>query len=220
MPAPIDLTGHTYNRLTVLKESMPAEYPRKWECLCICGVTKTILGASLRGGLTQSCGCLNKEILSLKGTSHGGSKSRLYSIWHNIKQRCGNSNHSGYSFYGALGITVYPDWNSFEPFQTWALESGYSENLTIDRKDGTKGYSPDNCRWEDKTVQARNQKKRNTNSSGYIGVSYIPRLNKYQAYLTVAYKKVNLGYFTDSKDASDARQKYIQENSLNGFNPN
>lgn len=218
MPAPIDLTGHTYNRITVLKESTPAEYPRKWECLCVCGTTKTILGGSLRSGLTQSCGCLNKEILSLKGTSHGGSKSRLYSIWHNMKQRCENPKHDSYSYYGALGIDVCAPWSTFEPFQTWALETGYSVALTLDREDGTKGYFPNNCRWADKTIQARNQKKRNTNSSGYTGVSYVPRLKKYQAYLTVNYKKVNLGMFSDINDAVAARQHYIQTNSLTGFN--
>jgi hypothetical protein len=137
-----------------------------------------------------------------------------------MKQRCENTNHNSYSYYGAAGITVYTDWKEFEPFQVWAIASGYSDGLTIDRIDGTKGYSPDNCRWESKTIQARNQKKRNTNTSGYVGVSYLPRFKKYQAYLTVEYKKINLGFFTDSKDASDARQKYIQENSLNGFNLN
>ena len=220
MPAPIDLTGHTYNRLIVLREITPAEYPRKWVCLCTCGTTKTILGASLRNGLTQSCGCLNKEILSLKGTSHGGSKSRLYSVWHGMKQRCENSNQTAYSYYGALGITVCPEWSTFEPFQTWALKSGYSEDLTIDRCDGTKGYQPDNCRWEDKTVQARNQKRRNTNTSGFVGVSYVARLNKYQGYLTVNYKKINLGMFSTAEEAQLARKQYITDNLLGGFTNN
>lgn len=218
MPAPIDLTGHTYNRLTVISESVPAEYPRKWLCQCVCGTIKTILGASIRNGLTQSCGCLNKEVLSEKGTLHGGSKTRLYSIWNNMKQRCENTNHTAYSYYGALGITVCPEWVSFEPFQLWALAAGYSDQLTIDRKDGTLGYSPVNCHWTNKTIQSRNQKKRNTNSSGHTGVSYVARLKKYQAYLTVDYKKINLGMYTDVIDAVKARQEYIQTNLLTGFN--
>lgn len=218
MPAPIDLTGHTYNRLTVISESVPAQYPRKWVCQCTCGTIKTILGASIRNGLTQSCGCLNKEILSKKGTSHGGSKTRLYSTWHSMKQRCENPNNDAYSYYGALGISVCPEWNEFQQFQIWAIDSGYSEQLTIDRRDGSKGYSPDNCRWENKTIQARNQKKRNTNSSGYTGVSYVARLKKYQAYITVDYKKINLGMFTDITNAVNARQQYIQTNLLTGFN--
>lgn len=135
-----------------------------------------------------------------------------------MKQRCENPKHDSYSYYGALGIDVCAPWSTFEPFQTWALETGYSVALTLDREDGTKGYFPNNCRWADKTIQARNQKKRNTNSSGYTGVSYVPRLKKYQAYLTVNYKKVNLGMFSDINDAVAARQHYIQTNSLTGFN--
>lgn len=217
MPAPIDLTGHTYSRLTVLRESTPATYPRKWECRCECGNTKTILGASLRGGLTQSCGCLNKERLSETHTVHGGHGTRLHSIWHNMKQRCQNENRDTFSYYGALGITICDEWTEFAPFQQWALASGYSEDLTLDRKDSSKGYSPNNCRWADRTTQARNQKIRSTNSSGYVGVSYLQRLDKYQAYLTLHYKKINLGYFTTAEEAANARKSYITSHQLKEF---
>lgn len=217
MPAPIDLTGHKYGRLTVLNESTPAAYPRKWDCLCECGNNKTILGASLRNGRTQSCGCLNKEQVTSASTIHGGHGTRMYRVWLNMKQRCGNVKHTAYSFYGALGITVCDEWQEFTGFQVWAVASGYLDSASIDRIDGTKGYSPDNCRWTTPTIQARNQKQRSTNTSGFTGVSFIPRLNKYQAYLTVNYKKVNLGYFTSAEEAASVRQNYIDSNSLEGF---
>lgn len=217
MPPPINLSGHVYGRLTVLAEVSPSTYPRKWICVCVCGAVKEILGASLRAGLTQSCGCLNKEILSAKGTSHGGSNTRLYGIWHNMKQRCENTKNDAYRYYGALGITVCEDWTDFAPFKEWAEGSGYSLDLTLDRINGSLGYCPKNCRWETKTIQARNQKKRSTNSSGYTGVSFVPRLNKYQAYLTVDYKKVSLGWFTSPEEAAIARQNYININALKGF---
>lgn len=217
MPAPIDLTGNVYNRLTVLNETVPTTYPRKWDCKCECGAYKSIIGSSLKTGATQSCGCLNKEILSAKGTVHGGSKSRLYSIWHNMKQRCGNPNHTAYSYYGELGTTVCTEWDTFVPFKDWAEASGYADDLSLDRKEGTKGYSPDNCRWTTLTIQSRNQKRRNTNTSGHVGVSYNPKISKYQAYLTVDYKKVNLGFFTEVNEAIEARATYILTNNLNGF---
>lgn len=217
MSAPIDLTGHTYGRLTVLHEAMPSAYPRRWVCRCACGTIKTILGASMRKGLTQSCGCLNKEILSKKGTIHGEYGSRLYSIWHNMKQRCENPNNTGYPYYGALGITVCSEWSEFAPFHAWAVATGYSDDYSIDRIDSSQGYFPDNCRWVNKTIQARNQKRRNTNSSGHTGVSYMPRLKKYEAYITVNYKKIKLGYFSDLGDAVAARAAYIADYQLTGF---
>ena len=38
----------------------------------------------------------------------------------------------------------------------WALSHGYRDDLTIDRIDYNKGYSPDNCRWVDMDVQNNN----------------------------------------------------------------
>lgn len=220
MPAPINLTGHVYKRLLVLYEELPATYPRKWVCRCDCGVIKTIIGASLRSGLTQSCGCLNREIVSKQGTLHGECTSRLYTIWANMKQRCENPKHTHYHYYGARGITVSADWATFIPFKDWAESAGYSLDFSIDRIDGNLGYSPSNCRWVNKTIQSRNQKVRNTNKSGYTGVSFVPRLAKYQAYLTVNYKKVNLGFFVNPEDAYAARTQYIASHNLLGFPTN
>lgn len=217
MPAPIDLTGHVYGRLTVVREKLPKSYPRLWECLCTCGTSKAILGASMRSGMTQSCGCLNKERVSAASTIHGLHGSPTYNTWHGMQQRCYNPNNHAYAFYGALGIGVCDEWADYPAFYQWAISNGYEEGLTLDRIEGTKNYCPDNCRWATKTTQARNQKMRNTNSSGFTGVSYVERLQKYQAYLTVNYKKISLGYFTDPAEAYKARQDYIQNNALQHF---
>lgn len=32
-------------------------------------------------------------------------------------------------------------------FREWLLSHGYNENLTIDRIESDKGYSPENCQW-------------------------------------------------------------------------
>lgn len=79
---------------------------------------------------------------------HGLSKTRLYRTWNNMKQRCYNPKNPNYASYGGRGITIYQEWlDDFQRFYDWAMANGYSDELTIDRIDGTKGYFPDNCRW-------------------------------------------------------------------------
>lgn len=89
---------------------------------------------------------------------------RIYSIWHNMKTRCYNTNAPNFKYYGGRGITMCYEWHyDFREFYKWALMNGYSENLTIDRIDNEKGYYPENCRWA--TVIEQNN---NTRANNYI----------------------------------------------------
>lgn len=64
MSKPIDLTGQTFGRFTVLKRSHNSKDGHAmWLCRCECGNERIVLGKCLRNGHTQSCGCLNKDII-------------------------------------------------------------------------------------------------------------------------------------------------------------
>lgn len=79
---------------------------------------------------------------------HGETGTRLYRIWNGMIRRCELFSSGSYKWYGAKGISVCSDWRrSYESFRDWAHENGYKENLTLDRIDGEKDYSPNNCRW-------------------------------------------------------------------------
>jgi Fic family protein len=84
------------------------------------------------------------------------SNTRLYGIWRGIKRRCLNPNYHHFKDYGGRGITICEEWQNYEPFAKWAIENGYSENLTIDRIDNDGNYEPLNCRWVDVYVQNNN----------------------------------------------------------------
>jgi hypothetical protein len=70
-------------------------------------------------------------------------------------QRCMNPNNSGYKWYGRKGITVCEEWRDFRNF--YADMGDPSPQQTIDRRDGTSGYSKDNCRWATMKEQAQNR---------------------------------------------------------------
>lgn len=54
-----DLTGKTFNRLTVLKRAENDSSGRaRWLCKCECGNQTTVASYSLTGNGTKSCGCI------------------------------------------------------------------------------------------------------------------------------------------------------------------
>lgn len=154
-----DLTGQKFGRLVVLARSGKTnDRHAAWLCRCDCGEEKVVSGVNLRRGITQSCGCLNKEINSQKVKTHGMTRTRLYEEWKGIKFRCYNPKCAEYDRYGGRGITICPEWlHSFESFRDWALANGYQDNLTIERKDNDGPYNPDNCQWITHKDQQRNR---------------------------------------------------------------
>lgn len=162
------LVGLRFHELTVLSEADPfvssGRTRRAWLCKCDCGTEKIIVGESLTGGNTKSCGCRRiREIKKQVGKSatHGHCRdfkvSPEYRSWSSMIQRCTNPNQKRYDRYGGRGIIVCERWMTFENFLT---DMGYRPSMkhSIDRypnKDGN--YEPANCRWATQSEQNRNR---------------------------------------------------------------
>lgn len=162
-----DLIGERFGRLIVIEENGRNKSRQKmWLCRCDCGNEKEVPTSYLTSGDTTSCGCYRKEC-ELKNLSkfwgkprtHGLSKTRIYQIWADMKDRCNNNKNQFYKNYGGRGIKVCDEWTTdFMNFYNWAMENGYKEELTIDRINVDGNYEPNNCRWATWKLQANNKR--------------------------------------------------------------
>ena len=84
-------------------------------------------------------------------------KTKIYSIWNEMRCRCQNPNDKNYKNYGLKGISVCDEWSDFRNFHSWAIGNGYIEGLSIDRINPYGNYEPENCRWITRGQQQRNR---------------------------------------------------------------
>lgn len=161
---------------------------------------------NIKSGTSKSCGCL-------VGVKHNLAYHRLYGIWVGMLGRCNNPNFGNYKYYGARGITVCEDWLKPKLFLDWC-DTTYIEGMSLDRIDNDKGYSPENCRWADKTTQALNKNIMKSNTSGYVGVHWCKIYKKWIATLRRDGKRIFIKATKDKEEAIRLRNEYIINNNL------
>jgi hypothetical protein len=157
----LKLTGKIFGRLVVDSENPIRTLSGiiQWNCTCECGSKTIVTGSNLVRNHTKSCGCLSKDAVISRNTTHGLSDSPEYGIWQAMIKRCTKPNDPAYSDYGGRGITVTDRWlNSFEAFYE-DMGPRPSPDHSIDREENDKGYYKENCRWVTRIEQANNTRR-------------------------------------------------------------
>lgn len=189
----IDLTGQRFGRLVVEARAPNEGRGSAWACLCDCGKSSVVRSASLRGGLTASCGCLGIERRAAAckasnrrhGHTVGGQSTKTYGTWQNMLRRCRDPQSTGFQYYGAKGISVCDRWTSFENFIEDMGEAPIGKSL--DRIDPRGNYEPGNCRWATNKQQANN--KTNNRRIEFDGLSLT--LSEWSDRLRIPLKRVS-----------------------------
>jgi hypothetical protein len=164
MPRKLIPPGTPFTRLTVLRRGADrilanGRRVSTSDCLCECGTEVTVPNSYLRSRWTQSCGCLDRDVLIARSTKHGHSKrnaqSRIYLVWSAMLRRCRNENVREFPRYGGRGITYFQEWSRFESFLEF-MGPG-KKGWTIHRVDTDAGYFPENMVWATMKFQCRHK---------------------------------------------------------------
>lgn len=197
-----DISGKKFGMVTVLDDYVINNKRIYWYCKCDCGKIFLRRSDIVSRGDLKSCGCYrnyNNKVISMK---HGdGSRNskyhRLYVCWQSMKERCYNSNNIQFKDWGGRGIKVCDQWREdYTTFKEWALNNGYQDDLTLDRKNVNKSYSPENCRWITKIEQNKNTRK--CKHIEYNGKLYTPP--ELGRLFGISANKVRYWLFTKNKD--------------------
>jgi len=209
------------NRLTLIKDlgcikpKPTSNYKKRYGLYkCSCGNELTVAITAVKNNHTRSCGCLRKEVSKDTLTTHGLRNHRIYDFWKNMMYRCYGKNYTHKQHYRDKGIKVCIRWHNVDNFIK-DMDITYFDGASLDRVDNNSGYSKDNCRWTNKSIQSQNTNKiRINNTSGYRGVTLEKRTGKFYARITVKNKAKQLGTFDTKIEAAKAYDRYVKDNNL------
>lgn len=230
-----DLTGMVFGRLTVLKQTedyiiASGKHYAQWLCECSCDDHNTVVvsASNLKSGHSTSCGCIPKELAAKRfvGNTYGRQNKKG-----NIKDLSGAF---GVLWSSNTNEEVYFDLEYADKIAEhtwWIAKNGYptatinNQNIPMHVFLGFKWHDHQNQNKLDNRKSnlrpcTRQENQRNcsvskNNTSGFTGVVWDERRQKWIAQIAVDYKNINLGRFISKDDAIrtrlQAEAKYFGE---------
>lgn len=218
--------GDKFDLLTVVSRAEDdvgnngAKYA-KYLCSCECGGTKVVRESYLKNGYVKSCGCLKKvdkvkkkytvtkenefilvdDIAIVKLTNCDEYMLCDRKIWEDARKHIWRIDDHGYA-----SANIKSKNTRFHVY--YYKEDG----KVIDHIDRDKlNNLSSNIRNVDRRTNNINVSKKKSNTTGYKGVSFDKRRNKFYSYINYESKKRKfLGYYDTAEEASLAREKAEQ----------
>lgn len=232
-----DLIGRRFGKLIVVSRNYGKQkevynhtnrYAAYWNCRCDCGNTVVVSSSNLQNKTnpTTSCGC-HKKFISHKqkntkenewifdgdvviGITSAGDKFLIdKEDFDKVKNYCWRREKRGY---------IIANSRNGENKIVWIhriIMSVTDEQILVDHKSWDKSDNrKTNLRLATKSQNNINIKRKSNNTSGYTGVTYNKRSNKYIARISKDNKRIFLGSFDSIEEAIKARHE--AEISLHG----
>jgi hypothetical protein len=92
----------------------------------------------------------------IHGHARRGKISPTFRSWNGMVNRCTSPTSDHWAQYGGRGITVCDRWLKFENFLADLGER--PDGKTLERRNNSEGYNPDNCGWASRKTQNRNRR--------------------------------------------------------------
>ena len=146
-----------------------------------------------------------------KGWPHTGLAKENpveYYTYRAMLSRCFNKNNPSSKHYLGRGISVTDNWLGKDGFKTFLQDMGNrpGKGYSLDRIDGNKGYSKENCRWATWITQEGNR----CNSNEIVGVSKHNQNGGWEAYISVNGVR-HMRCFRNRDDAIKQRREWERE---------
>lgn len=228
-----DLTGRVFGMLTVIKQADDYVCPNgkheaQWWCQCECGSKPVVVrGNYLKSGHTKSCGCLQ-----IKTVSETNSRTNTYEL--NLIDEYGEY---GVGYCNNSGNQFYFDMEDYELIKNYCWtdhvrkKDGYHSLKALIR--GTKkeikmhqlvfekycdhidrnplNNRKYNLRKANFSENVQNRRLEKHNKSGFIGVCWSTKDQKWLSYIVADKKRKILGYYKNKQDAVISRLKAEKE---------